>query len=148
MENASRALTIAGAVLITILVVAMAVYNYNKISGTADVYSEHFDSIELEKYNSLFNPYIGRKDITAHEIISVAGIATDRNLGTYVFVDGICLNNYTNEPRKEFLSKNLMKYERQDEMADLSVKNTFSFDGIIYSSNGMVKEIKFKKNNV
>ena len=145
MENAAKALLIAGGVLLAMMVLAIGVYNYNKISGTADVYAQHFDSIELEKYNSKFTVFTGRKDITAQEIISIAAFANENKAGTNVYVDNINVTYYTETQKKEFLSANPPRYE-QSKDGGLVAKNWFSYEMINYDSYGQVKELKFKKN--
>ena len=145
MENAANALTIAGAVLLAIMVIAIGVYNYDKIRSTADVYSEHFDSIELEKYNSRFTTFIGRRDITIQEIISATSFAQEKNVGTNIYVDNTNITGYTDKQKMDFLTANISQYV-QAPNGPLLAKNWFTCDLINYDSYGQVSEVRFTKN--
>ena len=55
MENASKALIIAGSVLLAIMLVALGVTIFNKARGAADVSS--LDSAEITMFNQKFERY-------------------------------------------------------------------------------------------
>ena len=57
MENASKALIIAGAILISILIVTLGVIIYNNVSGIAS--GTNLDSQEITAHNSPFEGYFG-----------------------------------------------------------------------------------------
>ena len=71
MENASNALIITGTILIALVVLSMGVYIISTYSKVGDSYSQRQITTEVYKYNSHFTPFIGRKDITIHEIITL-----------------------------------------------------------------------------
>ena len=75
MENATKALLIIGATMLAILTLTIGVYMMGKFGNASDTYVTKLDIIELQKYNSNFEVFIGRNDITAQEIVSVASIA-------------------------------------------------------------------------
>ena len=71
MENASKALIIAGEVLIAIMVIAIATYMFMVGRGPAEQYGDMLDHREIARFNVTFERLVGREDITVQEIISV-----------------------------------------------------------------------------
>lgn len=57
MENASKALIIAGAILISILLISLGIMIYNQAKSVTD--SQQMDAVALQQYNSQFEQYIG-----------------------------------------------------------------------------------------
>ena len=58
MENASKALIIAGAILVSILIVSLGVMIFNSMSGTAKQMA-NMDEQEIAAFNSKITPYLG-----------------------------------------------------------------------------------------
>ena len=56
MENASKALIIAGAILLAILIIGLGVFIYNQASNT--VSDTGMDQIAVRQFNAQFEPYI------------------------------------------------------------------------------------------
>lgn len=81
MENASKALLIAGGVLIAIILIAMGVRILNSTSGTTDSVETTSQALENAMYNKKFNMYIGERKSAktvkqlAEVIISHNGVA-------------------------------------------------------------------------
>lgn len=75
MENATKALLIAGGVLITIIILSLGVGLYALFSNQSKKYSQIMASTEVQKFNSNFDVYVGREDITAQEIVSVVNLS-------------------------------------------------------------------------
>lgn len=59
MENASKALIIAGAILISILIIGLGVFIYNKAKGAMDD-SISLDSQKVQSINAKFEAYEGK----------------------------------------------------------------------------------------
>ena len=59
MENASKALIIAGAILLSILIIALGVFVFNQAKGA--VSSVGLDSQAIEAFNGQFSQYEGRQ---------------------------------------------------------------------------------------
>ncbi len=57
MENASKALIIAGAILLSILIIGLGMFIYQKAVGLAD--TSTIDSAKVDAYNSKFENYKG-----------------------------------------------------------------------------------------
>ena len=59
MENASKALLIAGAILICILLIAIGMYIYQSALGTFNIAASKMSNQEKQIYNSMINNYLG-----------------------------------------------------------------------------------------
>ena len=59
MENASKALLIAGAVLIVILLIAFGMSIFNSTTGTSDSLKGAMSATEIATFNNKFTAYVG-----------------------------------------------------------------------------------------
>ena len=59
MENASKALIMAGAILIAIMIVSLGILIFNKMSASAKD-AANMDEQEIANFNSKLTPYIGQ----------------------------------------------------------------------------------------
>lgn len=145
MENASKALLIAGGVLITVLVLSLAAYLFTDFSTTAAKISKQNDYRQLTSFNTQFTIYSGRKDISGYELVSIINLAKENNskyelVNNYVenykidiTVNGISVINYTLEELEEKYIIN--KYQI-----------TYKCDNIHTNAIGRVNEMIFSEN--
>ena len=77
MENASKALIIAGAILLAILIIGLGVFIYNQASNT--VGETGMDQVAIRQFNGQFEPYINKTiDSTAAKaLIDTAKIVSE-----------------------------------------------------------------------
>ncbi len=61
MENASKALIIAGAILLSILIIAIGMYIYNSSSSSIMGASDTLSSYEIEQFNAVWEQYDGEQ---------------------------------------------------------------------------------------
>ena len=59
MENASKALLIAGAILLAILIIAIGMFIYNSANSTIQDSMTNMSTQEIEAFNNEFNTYKG-----------------------------------------------------------------------------------------
>ena len=88
MENASKALLIAGAILLAILIISLGLMAYNGAKNT--VGSSNLNKQEIEAFNSQWENYIGSNK-TAAEVralcsAAIANNASEKKLGTNKFI--------------------------------------------------------------
>lgn len=76
MENASKALIIAGAILLSILIIGLGMQVYNNASATMG--SANMSSQEISSHNSQFEAYEGR--VKGSQIRSLIGIINQNNI--------------------------------------------------------------------
>jgi len=65
MENASKALIIAGAILISILLISMGIVLINSGEGVLDSQRKQMSAMELQIFNGQFTGYEGEKKTAA-----------------------------------------------------------------------------------
>lgn len=65
MDNASKALIIAGAILIAVMLVSLGVMLYNTAAGVAESTTGTVESLGIEGYNAQFNQYMGKRQRAA-----------------------------------------------------------------------------------
>ena len=79
MENASKALIIAGAVLIAMMILSIGVVLYNSYSDTSNRYNQTWSAQKIQKINSDYVNYIARTNISAEEIATCINCAKEHN---------------------------------------------------------------------
>lgn len=79
MENATKALLIAGGVLITVLILSAGVYLYTAFSNQSKEYSAIISETELQKFNSKFDIYVGRQEVSAQEVATIVNLSKEYN---------------------------------------------------------------------
>ena len=88
MENASKALIIAGAILLSILIISLGIMVYNNSKNAAN--GGNIDKTQIQAFNSEWEGYVG-KNRTANEIRSlyqavIASNAAETKAGTNRFI--------------------------------------------------------------
>lgn len=78
MENASKALIIAGAILVSILIVSLGVMIFNSMSGTARKMA-NMDEQEIAAFNSKITPYLG-KSISGSQVNALIQYVISNNI--------------------------------------------------------------------
>ena len=134
MENATKALLIAGTVLIAIILVSIAVYLYSLYSEQSDQYSEIISSVELQKFNSKFDVYLGRENIKAQEIVSVVNLAKEYDYQIQIYLEGTRLQ-FTSSTPEDFIKTN------QNNLFSCKISN----NNPIYDAGGKIIKLTFKK---
>lgn len=74
MENASRALLMAGGILLGILILSLMVTLFASSSSLSKIYDESKQSEAIQRFNANFTQYIG-KDLTIHEVVTICNFA-------------------------------------------------------------------------
>lgn len=134
MENATKALLIAGGILIAIIILTIGITLYSLYSNQAKEYNETITTTEIQKFNSKFEVYVGRTDITAQEIVSAVNLAKE----------------YDNSVKIEIKNKlNVSEtYATPEEFVKKFLDSKFSCQNPVYNSEtGKITQITFKENN-
>ena len=138
MENASKALIIAGAILLSIAIIGIGMYVYQMAAGTIE--GANLSGQEVDAYNATFIKYEGTQngttvralfdtirthnitnsDDVSKQIILVSGTATDGNDST--------------------VGTTSAEISTQKKSINAGTKYTISFG---YSSTGMIKTIAY-----
>lgn len=79
MENASKALLIAGAILICILLIAIGMYIYNSAQGTINTAAAQMGQQEKEMYNAKVSKYVGNSKKGSDVKLMIEEIISNNN---------------------------------------------------------------------
>lgn len=78
MENASKALIIAGAILLSILLIGVGMYIYNSSMGNIEGAIGQMESQEIDMFNSQFTSYEGTK-VKGSQVKALLGTIISNN---------------------------------------------------------------------
>lgn len=159
MENAANALIIAGGVLIGVLILSLAVYLFASFGEDAENIHSLIETNQLQQYNAQFNVYVGRKDITIYDIVSLANLAKEINESNKGFSDynssyrvQVFLQNEGDlsdiEGRTEEQSQQLLQglIQKYNVVENGEIKYRFKGSRAEYHTNGRISMIVFMQN--
>ena len=129
MENASKALIIAGAILLAILIIGLGIFIYRQAANT--VSDTGMDQLAIQQFNGQFENYI--KDNVSGATVKLLIQLVKTNNAVEDSSKTITLNYETG--LNESGINSVEKY-------DVSVKNASGNDGYV---NGVIKNILIKK---
>lgn len=171
MENASKALYMAGGILIAIVIASIMVYIFYRGSLLSYEFDSKLSDEELQAYNAEFEKYVNKETILAQDIISIINrahsinqknedeggsdfisveVAIDKNR-TYIFDSKTDVGKmYKKNNKTETISWDefLNKYSQtglKDNKTKIYYKDSYKLDenGISYYSNGKIKSLNF-----
>ena len=79
MENASKALIIAGAILLAILIISLGIMIYNQASGVVN--NNSMTEVEVTTFNQKFEQYLGDK-VRGANVNSLINAVNTNNMST------------------------------------------------------------------
>ena len=143
MENASKALIIAGSILLGIILVTMAVFIFSSAGKVSQQYEEKLSSDKLNEYNNRYEMYC--KDLNAQDMVSLINMTKqlnsnydgipDRKVEIVVSGSTIDVDNFG-----ETQKINLMKQETGS-----STSSTFQYLHAEYYNSGLINKIYYNK---
>lgn len=83
MENATKALLIAGGVLIAIIIISVMVITFKKTGNISKTYDKTINQEDVTKFNENFTKYLN-KELTIHQAITITNFAKENG----VAIDG------------------------------------------------------------
>ena len=95
MENASKALLMAAAVLIALMIISLGVYLFINFGGSSSRIHDNITQNQLNQFNSQFTVYNGT-EVTIYEVVSMVNLAKQNN-EQYGFVNGRIGNHNGND---------------------------------------------------
>ena len=161
MENASKALLMAAGVLLGILILSLAIYLFVSFGQTSAEINEKNRQQQIVQFNSQYTVYLGRKDLTIYDIITIVAYAKENNQdyrdedgNVYagqnqnivdIFLDGTKISDGKNKSYFDRKIQEDQKELKQDEH-DNWVLPTYECSDITYNAQGRVKIVNIKKN--
>lgn len=133
MENASKALIIAGAILISILLIAISMYVYTSAQGTVTQAGAQMTAQEKDMYNSKINSYVGN---------SKAGIDAKSAIDSI-----ISSNNANMEDSGKFIELSISGFKNTTAPATTTGETGNNCDMDINNGAGKIGEAGHAKNS-
>ena len=137
MENATKALLVAGAVLIAILIITVLA---TVLKSTGNVSKQYDQSASLEQvttFNSNFTKYIG-KYLTIHDVVTICNFEKQNKTHVVIIT--------ANEKSEDDIKNDNSKIEIVNINGKLTKKQPAYFIQIVeYDGEGYVSKIKFEE---
>ena len=148
MENATKALIMAAGVLMGIVILSLAVYEFTSFGISSKEIHKANEETRLNEFNSQFTKYEGKDDVTIYDVITVANLAKennsyyefsprrlDQNTGKDLYISVILENN---------------SIENQDQSTyklkiDSEYNSKYTCIATISNDTGRVYKVKFSK---
>lgn len=136
MENASKALLMAGGILLGILILALMVTLFVGAGNLSKSYEVGKQADAIQNFNANFTKYLG-KELTIHDVVTISNFALKNN----VTVSGITVNgeNIDEENYGEAIKADISKYLPDNEDSI----NKYKLVITEYYDDGYIKSIKF-----
>ena len=154
MENASKALIIAGGMLIAMLIVGLFVFGFSRIRESQQEQSNQESIQEVTDFNKRFEAY-NKTTVRGYQMISLANLVYDTNYRyteedgykpVTIIVDGLSSQDATNEDLVTYIQNNYdgMNSNEKNALKQLYFECTdISYD----SQNSRVLSMHFKRVN-
>jgi hypothetical protein len=118
MDNASKALIMAGGILIAIMVASLFVYLFTTYGRYAENMYDRINQRQITEANNEYTKYEGASDNTIYDVVTVANKAKDHNTSLnltngergYIRVGILGENSNIEKLNNEDISKLLQKY--------------------------------------
>ena len=138
MENATKALIMAATILISMVVVSLGLYLAATFSSFSAQVNEETRQKQISEFNGQFLKYLGRRDLTIHDIITVANLAQQNN------------KNYelTTADRNTGTSENANTLYISVEVHGLNGTNASPVDDFERQSNDFAKDTAFMESQI
>lgn len=142
MENASKALLMAAAVLVGVMILSLGVYLFSIFGNFGGQISDRLEQKQIDEFNSQFYKYENSQEVRIHDIISVANLARQYNidndfLDTSVYYIKVNIDGIGTE------GKNLESISKESKKTSLIDKYSLKLD-----NTGAMKPQYFKCTSV
>ena len=136
MENASKALIIAGAILLAILIISLGIMIYNQASGVVN--KNAMTEVEVSSFNQRFSQYFGKK-VRGANVNSLINTVNNNNMSTDDDTKKVKIVTGDAANSAEW-GKTGSNYTQ-----NAKTGATYDVDAIEYTNGGLIKTIKVKQ---
>ena len=134
MENATRALTMAGGILIALMILGALFLMFNNLSSYQNSNDASTKNSQIAEFNNQFEPY-NKDNLTLMELKSVWNkIQSNNSKNPEYFIETNINSIYAN------IDKDFTSLPEEDKQ-----KRVFGCTNIDYDSEGRINKIEFKK---
>ena len=149
MENATKALLIAGGVLIGIIIMSLAVYLFSNMSNVSRQYYSEQDRREIAMFNNRFEKYANKDQMfTLFDMKTIFNLVDECKEKYGIKVElkvkngNISDSNIDNEIETAISDS---KVEANNNVTNSTRTYKYKFNSIEYDVNGYVKSLTFEK---
>lgn len=134
MENATRALTMAGGILIALMILGALFLMFNNLSSYQNSNDASTKNSQIAEFNNQFEPY-NKDNLTLMELKSVWNkIQSNNSKNPEYFIETNINSIYAN------IDKDFTSLPEEDKQ-----KRVFGCTNIDYDSEGRINKMEFKK---
>ena len=145
MENASKALIMAGGVLIGVLIISLAVYLFVSFGQTSAEINSQNAQKQISQFNSHFTSYEGNNQLTIHDVITVTNFAIENNKyydnDTNYIVEVIWDDINVTDASNSYIPSAWLK-----DSTLIGLQQKYKCKIVSYHENGRVWKIQFDEN--
>ena len=133
MENASKALIIAGAILLAILIISLGIMIYNQAAGVVN--NNSMTEVEVTTFNQKFEQYLGA-NVRGANVNSLINAVNTNNMST------------DDETKKVELIIEDVRDEKKIKTYQKNMKtgSTYTVEVFDYTKGGLISAIKISEN--
>ncbi len=144
MENASKALIMAGGVLVAVMILTMGVYLFQAIGSFSQTYDERLQQENTNTFNSKFEQYI--REINAQEMVTLINLAIQTNEADATKEIKIYIGNINALASLYGVDRiNNPEDYHQKLIEIMENEKKYKFVSIDYDQTGCVSTMKFKE---
>ncbi len=148
MENATKALIMAAGVLMGIVILSLAVYEFTSFGISSKEIHKANEETRLNEFNSQFTKYEGKDDVTIYDVITVANLAKENN--SYYEFSPRSLDQNTGKDLYISVILDDNSIENKDQSTyklkiDSEYNSKYTCIAIISNDTGRVYKVKFSK---
>lgn len=148
MENATKALIMAAGVLMGIVILSLAVYEFKSFGISSKEIHKANEETRLNEFNSQFTKYEGKDDVTIYDVITVANLAKENN--SYYEFSPRRLDQNTGKDLYISVILDNNSIENQDQSTyklkiDSEYNSKYTCIATISNDTGRVYKVKFSK---
>lgn len=129
MENASKALIIAGAILLAILIISLGIMIYNQAAGVTN--NNSMTEVEVTTFNSKFEQYLGS---------NVRGAQVNALINT------INTNNMSQDDDSKKVKLDGQSTALTNNAKNYKTGSTYKVEATEYTKGGLISKIKITEN--
>lgn len=144
MENASKALIMAGSILIGVIIMTIGVTIFTSFGSTSEKIQKQMNEKAIAEFNAHFTKYVGMQDCTIHDIVSLANFA--RKFNKEIEIDSyitVILDNKNLATETGRNVENLIKLLEEEPIENKDIKY-YKCTDIEYDEYGRINFIQFE----
>lgn len=132
MENASKALIIAGAILLAILIISLGIMIYNQAAGVVN--NNAMTEVEVTSFNQKFEQYMGDK-VRGANVNSLVNAVKTNNMAT------------DDESEQVTVTGDVQVDKTGKVTGSASTGKTYKVEATTYTTGGLIETINVKANS-